>query len=42
MLAGAGQELLPVLGALRAWGEQHVTPAREVIAEVPEPDLPAS
>jgi DNA-binding HxlR family transcriptional regulator len=27
-LTAAGQELLPVLGALRAWGERHVTPAR--------------
>ena len=24
----AGRELTPVLGALRAWGERHVTPAR--------------
>jgi DNA-binding HxlR family transcriptional regulator len=28
LLTAAGQELTPVLGALRAWGERHVTPAR--------------
>ena len=28
VLTGAGQELLPVLGALREWGERHVTAAR--------------
>ena len=27
-LTEAGEELLPVLGALRAWGARHVTPAR--------------
>jgi DNA-binding HxlR family transcriptional regulator len=27
-LTPAGRELLPVLGALRAWGQRHVTPAR--------------
>jgi DNA-binding HxlR family transcriptional regulator len=28
LLTDAGRELTPVLGALRAWGERHVTPAR--------------
>ena len=42
VLTGPGRELLPVLGALREWGERHVTPAREVVVEGPEPDLPAS
>jgi len=27
VLTGAGQELLPVLGTLREWGERHVTRA---------------
>ncbi len=28
LLTPAGQDLAPVLGALREWGERHVTPAR--------------
>lgn len=28
LLTAAGRELLPVLGALRAWGERHATPSR--------------
>jgi DNA-binding HxlR family transcriptional regulator len=28
LLTDAGRKLVPVLGALRAWGERHVTPAR--------------
>jgi DNA-binding HxlR family transcriptional regulator len=28
MLTPAGRDLLPVLGALREWGERHVTSAR--------------
>jgi DNA-binding HxlR family transcriptional regulator len=29
LLTDAGRELTPVLGTLRAWGERHVTPARQ-------------
>lgn len=42
VLTGPGQDLLPVLAALRERGERYVSPAREVVVEVPEPDLPAS
>ena len=42
VLTGPGRELLPVLGALRDWGERHVTPAREIVGAGPEPDLPSS
>ncbi|HEY3881135.1 MAG TPA: helix-turn-helix domain-containing protein [Trebonia sp.] len=30
LLTAAGRDLLPALGALRQWGERHVTPARNV------------
>ena len=29
LLTAAGRELLPVLGALREWGERHATPTRQ-------------
>lgn len=28
LLTDVGRDLIPVLGALRAWGERHVSPAR--------------
>src|ERR1700744_3598372 len=38
LFTGAGRELTPVLGALRTWGERHVTPAR---GDAPRDLLPA-
>ena len=32
LLTEAGQDLAPVLGALREWGERHVTPTRETVS----------
>jgi DNA-binding HxlR family transcriptional regulator len=36
LLTDAGRELTPVLRALRAWGERHVTPARGDTSSVPQ------
>jgi DNA-binding HxlR family transcriptional regulator len=36
LLTDAGRELAPVLGALRAWGGRHVTPARGDASRIPQ------